>query len=861
MFSSSQDYIEAMYQLYLSGSPDLLPDWRAWFDTYYPLTKIQETPSVSSFESFRNFCRQNGHYFAKLDPLALAQGEIPSAIQQQWQDYQSLPEFPDFAQKYAHTVAYEFMHLEDPTLINWWIEKIEQRSYEPSLQQRKQFWELLHRCVGIELFLKKRFASVKRFGLEGGESFIVGLEALLYSLAEDDLQEVIIGMAHRGRLNLMLNLMNMPLTQFLGFFQHSEKRLKRNPNEAGDVKYHLGYESARQIAGRDIKLRLMANPSHLESVDAIAMGFAAARQQSLASQSKVLPLIIHGDAAFVGQGVVAECLNMSGLAGYNVGGVVHVILNNQIGFTANTKEGRSCRYASDMAKAWQIPIIHVNADDVEAVAQSFELAAQYRKTFQKDVLIDFVCYRRMGHNEIDEPSYTQPLVYKTIQDHPHVEEIYKAALLAEGALRESDVKEAEVSLQQSYEEALKSTENLTLKSLESQPVVLETLREQELYRFVERLTKAPEGFHLHPKLERQLHQKSEGVAQQRMIDWALAESLAMATLVQQGVRVRLAGQDSGRGTFSQRHARWVDYETGATYIPLQSWGSERFQVIDSFLSEYAAMGFEYGFSLEQIPQLVMWEAQFGDFANGAQIIIDQYIASALTKWKQTSSLVLLLPHGMEGQGSEHSSARLERFLQLCVHENMTVVNCTTPANYFHILRKQVSDNFARPLVIMTPKSLLRHPEVLSSVDDLCGESKFEPVLVSAPQGKPESVRRLVLCSGKIYYDLLAWQRDHDIDDVVIIRMEQIYPLPEQELQMLLRTYKKAEVLWCQEEPENMGAGPYLERALAPLLSSRKHKQDWPMIVARAASSAPATGYADVHIREQEMLVKQAFAKR
>lgn len=860
MFSTSPEYLEALYQLYTLRSPELLPEWRSWFDAHYPLDDVTCGQEYDNRAAMSQFVRQYGHLFAKLDPLGLATPPIPKVLLAQWHAYQNLPDFARMAYPYTGTRAYEFMHLEDPEVIAWWAQLVEcdERAFTP--EQRKEFWRNVVCAVNIESFLKKRFASVKRFGLDGGEALLVGLHQLVRTYSPWGLDEVVVAMAHRGRLNVMLNFLEMPIAEFMGFFKHYSAPEGRDVDVSGDVKYHLGYRQRVQRDNRDIALRLMANPSHLESVNAVAMGLTFALQRQHGGVESVLPLVIHGDAAFVGQGVVAECLNMSGLKGYDVGGVIHVIINNQIGFTTNPQDGRSSRYASDMAKGWQIPIIHVNADDVEAVAKAFDYAARYRHTFHKDVLIDFVCYRRLGHNEIDEPAYTQPLMYKAIQAHPHVASLYQNQLIAEGVLLAEEAQFAEQDLVQQYEAALESALPLRLTQAETQPLLLRPLNSQGLLALVEELTTIPSGFHLHPKLERQIKEKLEAVLQENVIDWAWAESLAIASLLEDGATVRLAGQDAARGTFSQRHAQWIDYDSAGTHVPLQAWGADRFMIVESFLSEFAAMGFEYGFSLHHAPQLVMWEAQFGDFFNGAQIIIDQYLASGYAKWQQTPALVLLLPHGMEGQGPEHSSGRIERFLQLCAHENMTVANCTSPANYFHILRQQVSRQPRKPLVLFTPKSLLRHPEVLSPLEDFCAQSVFSPVIVHEPKVKAERVRRLILCSGKIVYDLLQRQREQKLDDVVIASLEQLYPFPHEELKALLARFSKAEVLWCQEEPENMGAWSHMDRQLESLLKARKLKQTWPWVVARQASSVPATGYAEVHQREQEDIINRAFAR-
>ena len=767
---------------------------------------------------------------------------------------------------YCGPVGVEYMHIQNPARKDWIQDRIEAGAHLAPLDRagKKELLGRLIAAEGFEKFLAVKFPAAKKFGLDGAESFVPLLESILRRGGELGVREVVLGMAHRGRLNTLSNVFLKPFRAIFSEFQGTPS----NPDEvqgSGDVKYHLGTSSDREIGGATLHLSLSPNPSHLEAVNPVVMGRARAKQAQLGDESRtqVMPILVHGDAAMPGQGVIAECLTMAELQGYRVGGVVHVVLNNQIGFTTSPAYGRSGPYATDIAKTVQAPIFHVNGDDPEAVVRVAALALDYRQIFGQDVVIDLVCFRRFGHSEADEPSFTQPVMYEAIRRQPSTPTLYAKRLVEEGSLGQDEV-ERMIELYHSEldrEFAAAATYRPDKADwLEGKWVGLSSapqddwqgdtgVARQTLIAAGQALTKAPDGFSTHPKVLKQMLAKAEMLKSGKGIDWATAEGLAFASLVNEGIPVRLSGEDSGRGTFGQRHAAIYDQRNGEKYIPLQhvAAGQARFEAHDSPLSEYAVLGFEYGYSLAEPHSLVLWEAQFGDFANGAQIIIDQFIAAAESKWLRMSGLTMLLPHGLEGQGPEHSSARLERYLQLCAEDNMQVCNITTPANYFHALRRQVHRPFRKPLVLMTPKSLLRHKAAISDLSEFEPGTGFQRVIGDkAASGK---VRRVILCSGKVYYDL-AERRP---DDVALVRLEQLYPFPEQELAAELARYPDAEIVWCQEEPENMGAWQFVDRKLETISGRR------PRYVGRPAAAAPATGYAKVHQAEQARLVNEALS--
>jgi len=780
---------------------------------------------------------------------------------------------------YCGHVGIEYMHIQELEQRQWIQARIEVPRNQTDFTERgkRTIYERLVEAEFLERFLDRRYTGTKRFGLEGGEALIPALEQVLKRGGQLGMKELVIGMPHRGRLNVLTNMMGKPFAALFSEFQGNSA----NPEDvqgSGDVKYHLGTSSDRDFDGNIVHLSLTANPSHLEAVNPVTLGKVRAKQRQRADQShdEVVGLLMHGDAAFAGQGLVAETLELSELKGYRTGGTIHFIVNNQIGFTTSPAHARSGPYPSDVAKTIQAPIFHVNGDDPEAVVHVARIATEFRHRFKKDVVVDIFCYRRHGHNETDEPAFTQPLMYRTIVAHPTTREIYRQRLVDERLLAVADAEAIERAFLARLEtefEAAKSYRPNKADWLEGEWKGFtiaggddrrgETAVDLSLLKQVgAALTRAPEGFNLNRKIVRQLEAKREAIEKGEGIDWATAEALAFGTLLAEGAYVRLSGQDSGRGTFSQRHAVLYDQETEARYIPLNHIreGQAHFEVIDSPLSEAAVLGFEYGYSLADPRSLILWEGQFGDFANGAQVIIDQFIASGEAKWLRMSGVVLLLPHGYEGQGPEHSSARLERFLQLCGEDNIQVCNLTTAGNYFHVLRRQVRRNFRKPLVVMTPKSLLRNPEVAAKMADMGPGRSFHRVFDEIEMLSPDpQIRRVLLCSGKVYFDLLHRRREHKIGDVAIVRIEQLYPFPAKPLAEIAARYPNAEVVWVQEEPENMGAWSFVDRRIEKTLSSLDVKAKRARYVGRPEAAATATGLLKRHVAEQARLVDVALA--
>nr|MBA2772419.1 2-oxoglutarate dehydrogenase E1 component [Sphingomonas sp.] len=728
-----------------------------------------------------------------------------------------------------------------------------------------------------EKFLARKYVGTKRFGLDGGESAIPALESIIKYGGQMGVAEITVGMAHRGRLNVLSNVMGKPYRAIFNEFAGGAT----NPADvggSGDVKYHLGTSSDREFDGNKVHLSLSPNPSHLEAVDPVVLGKARAIMTVKDDKhgKSVLPILLHGDAAFAAQGVVAECLGFSGLPGYGTGGTLHFIINNQVGFTTSPQFARSSPYPSDIAKSIQAPILHVNGDDPEAVTYCCKLAIEFRQRFGRDIVIDMWCYRRFGHNEGDEPSFTQPLMYSAIRKQPPISDLYGQRLIAEGVVDskwiEQHTRDYIALLEQEFEAAVSYLPNKADwfegrwagLGRPDEPVLARrntaTALDEETVRKLGRvLTQVPEGFQIHKTLQRILDGKTAMFDSGSGFDWATAEALAFGSLIQDGLGVRLSGQDSGRGTFSQRHAVWVDQSTGEKYIPLCALADGRFEVRDSPLSEFGVLGFEYGYSITDPRTLVLWEAQFGDFANGAQTIIDQFISSGEVKWLRASGLVLLLPHGFEGQGPEHSSARLERYLQLCADDNMQVANCTTPANYFHILRRQLLREFRKPLIVMTPKSLLRHKLAVSSLDEFTGESHFRRIVSDHNPPTEGDTRRLVLCSGKLAYELMD-ARDHTGDlGVEIVRIEQLYPFPSEPLVKRLKAMPHLqELVWAQEEPKNNGSWFFVEPMLECSLGEAGFEGMRPRYAGREASASPATGLAKRHAAEQAALIADAL---
>ncbi|MFC7475048.1 2-oxoglutarate dehydrogenase E1 component [Dankookia sp. GCM10030260] len=785
---------------------------------------------------------------------------------------------------YCGPIGVEFMHIQDPDQKFWVQSRMEGAPWTTAFDKgaKREILEHLTEAEGFEAFCAKKYVSTKRFGLEGGESTIPAIQTVIETAARAGVNEIAIGMAHRGRLNVLVNVVKKPYTQVFSEF----KGVGANPDDvqgSGDVKYHLGTSTDVEIDGRAVHLSLQPNPSHLEAVDPVVVGKVRARQD-MAGDTKgrhsVMGILLHGDAAFAGQGLVYETMAMSQLIGYRTGGTIHIVTNNQIGFTTVPAHAYSGLYCTDIAKAVQAPIWHVNGDNPEAVVFVSRLAAEFRQEFSTDVVVDIVCYRRHGHNESDEPAFTQPIMYGRIKEMKTTRTVYAERLAAEGSVTAEDAKAILDAFNQTLEEAHQAAQNFKpnkadwleghwsglqavavgaeVEQLHPTAVPLETLREVG-----SALAQVPADFRVNPKIARQLEAKKQAIETGEGIDWATGEALGFGTLLLEGHRVRLSGEDVQRGTFSHRHAVLVDQVTQAEYVPLNNIRDHqpRFEAFNSLLSEFGVLGYDYGYSLADPHTLVLWEAQFGDFANGAQVIIDQFIASGETKWLRMSGLVMLLPHGYEGQGPEHSSARLERYLQLCAERNMRVCNFTTPANYFHALRRQLKSNYRKPLVVMTPKSLLRHKLAVSSLADFGPGSGFKYVIPEIDAIAPEEeVKRVVLCTGKVYYDLLQARRDQGIKDVAIIRMEQVHPFPVNSLKTALAPYKNAEVVWCQEEPENMGAWTFVDRRLEKVLKDLEIKAKRPDYVGRREAASPATGLAKVHAAEQENLVREALGQ-
>jgi 2-oxoglutarate dehydrogenase E1 component len=780
---------------------------------------------------------------------------------------------------YCGRIGVEYMHIQVPAERAWFQQKFEPPAARrmPAPEERKAILATLVRAETFERFLDRRYTGTKRFGIEGAESLMPALEAILARGAKLGIREFVIGMPHRGRLNVLANFVGKPLAAIFSEFQGNSTN-PEHVHGSGDVKYHLGTSGDREIGGERVHLSLAANPSHLEAVNPVVLGKVRAKQQPFenGARSRIAGILMHGDAAFAGQGLVAESLELSELAGFATGGTIHVIVNNQIGFTTSPKAARSSPYPSDVAKGVQAPILHVNGDDPEAVVEVARIAIEYRQQFAKDVVIDLFCYRRHGHNESDEPAFTQPLMYRAIARHATTRQLYAQRLVDEEVASDGEVEamatrciaelESQFEASKSYRPNKADWLEGAWAGLEPAPngdcpcdtgVAIDRLRE-----IGHALAAVPDGFRLNPKIARQLDAKRAAIEGGEGIDWATAEALAFASLCAEGTHVRMSGQDSGRGTFSHRHAVLVDQESEARWVPIDhaSQGQARFEIIDSPLSEAGVVGFEYGYSLADPATLVVWEAQFGDFANGAQVIIDQFLAAGEAKWLRMSGLVLLLPHGYEGQGPEHSSARIERYLQLCAEDNLQVCNLTTAANYFHALRRQIHRNFRKPLVIFTPKSLLRAREVMSRLDEMGPGSGFRRVIGERrPIADDELVRRVVLCSGKVYFDLLKARAEAGDDRVALVRLEQLYPFPADVLSAALARWRNAEIIWCQEEPQNMGAWNFVDRRLEAVLCGLDIAAKRPRFGGRAEAASPAAGLFKRHVEEQVRLVRDALA--
>ena len=909
--------------------PGPRPDWLSAIDGMWPAVEAklgakltERAPGASeaavraaTLDSLRAIMmirayRMRGHFAANLDPLGIAPKEDASELDPASYGFAEndfdRPIFLDYVlgletstiremlailrRTYCGDVGVQYMHISSPEEKAWLQQRIEGRDKEIVFTPEGKIAILkkLIEAETFERFLHRRFPGTKRFGLDGAESLVPAMEQIIKRGGALGVQELVMGMPHRGRLNVLAAVMGKPYHVIFHEFQGGSS-LPSDIEGSGDVKYHLGASSDRSFDGNNVHLSLTANPSHLEIVNPVVLGKARAKQAFLlredptAGRSHVMPLLLHGDAAFAGQGVIAECFALMGLKGYRIGGTVHFIVNNQIGFTTDPRYSRSSPYPSDSALMVEAPIFHANGDAPEAVVYVAKVATEYRQKFGKDVVIDMFCYRRFGHNEGDDPTMTQPLMYAKIKDHPTVRELYGRRLVEEGVASQADidgwVSQFEAFLEAEFEggktyhadkaDWLDGKWAHVAKAEGDERRGDTAVPLQRLKEIGDKLTAIPEGFDAHRTVRRAIESRRAAYESGRDIDWGAAEHLAFGSLLDEGVPVRLSGQDSVRGTFVQRHSDLIDQTTEAHYTPLANIrpGQANYEVIDSALSEEAVLGFEYGFTLADPDTLTLWEAQFGDFANGAQVLVDQFISSGERKWLRMSGLVMLLPHGYEGQGPEHSSARLERYLQLCAEDNMQVVNCSTPANYFHVLRRQMHREFRKPLIIMTPKSLLRHKKAVSKLSDMAEGSSFHRVLWDDAGGplttiklQPDAnIRRVILCSGKVYYDLLEDREQRGIDDVYLMRLEQFYPWPMKSLSTELARFANAELVWCQEEPKNMGGwtfvDPWLELTLARLSIKAKRAR----YVGRPASASTAAGLMSRHTRELKSFLADAFA--
>ena len=937
LYGGNSAFIEDLYARYLDDPAAVDPSWRAYFDELGPETRAlfersqaalqaryQESPREPQLGSGAEVVdlggerarrliidhlrvvmlirayRVRGHLLADLDPLGLARNKHHPELDPKAYGFTEADLDREFfldhvlglekatlrrileilQQTYSARIGVEFMHIQDPDQKAWIQARMEgsHNLWRPNAEEKRELLDQLVEAEGFERFLHVKYPGTKRFGLDGGESTVPALEAIIRTSVDIGVDEIVIGMPHRGRLNVLANVMGKPYPAIFSEFQGAA--VADDVLGSGDVKYHLGTSSDRELPdGGTVHLSLTANPSHLEAVNPVVLGKVRAKQTQKrdAERARVMGLLLHGDAAFAGQGVVHEGLEMSELRGFRTGGTIHLIVNNQIGFTTSPAYARSSPYPSDGARSVQAPIFHVNGDDPEAVVHVARLAAEFRQKFKKDVVIDLWCYRRHGHNEGDEPSFTQPLMYRTIAQHPTTRQIYTKRLVEEGVISEEDAQALYDAFQERMSAAHESAAGYKMNKVDwlegawtgltrapeqyergTTAVPLELIRDVGLA-----MTTVPESVHLHRKLERIIGERRKSIESGTDIDWATAEHLAFGTLLREGFPVRLSGQDSGRGTFSQRHAILYDQTTEERYVPLAHLHPEQapFEVVDSPLSEAGVLGFEYGYSLADPNSLILWEAQFGDFANGAQVYFDQFISSGEAKWLRMSGLVCLLPHGYEGQGPDHSSARLERFLQLYAEDNIQVLYPSTPASYFHALRRQMHRGFRKPLIVMTPKSLLRLRQCVSSLGEMGPGSSFHRVMYEKPPSEADhEVKRVILCSGKVYYDLFARRQELGLEDVVaLIRLEQLAPFPDRVLaEELVRYSKDAQVIWCQEEPRNMGAWSFVAPRIEAVLGDVGMRQTAPVYAGRRAAASPATGLYRQHVKGQATLVEAAI---
>jgi 2-oxoglutarate dehydrogenase E1 component len=910
---ANADLIEAAYRSWLDNPESVDPTWRAFFQGFAlgnngggslsaavgastasgERVNIIDSLKQSQVHSLIYHYRSLGHLQAHLDPLSappppsprlqlsefgLSEADLDESFdvghylnggQMRLRDL-----IDNLKKTYCGRIGVEYIHIQDTEIRRWLQEKMEPSRLQPNFtkKQKRRILRRLHKAELFEKFLHTKFVGQKRFSLEGGETMIAAVDAILEASPSLGVEEIVMGMAHRGRLSILTNILRKPFDVL--FEQFSENYIPNTVGGDGDVKYHLGYESILETSeGKKVEVRLAANPSHLEAVNPVVEGKARARQRirNDTERRKVLPFLIHGDAAFAGQGIISETFNFSQLPGYRTGGTLHFVINNQIGFTTLPSDSRSSRYCTDVAKMIEAPVFHVNGDDAEAVCLVTLLALEFRLKFQRDAVVDMYCYRKHGHNESDEPAFTQPTLYKKIASQPLISTLYTEKLIAEGSQTQadSDAIKAEytAAMEASFAkakaaEAAASTKNNPADKFKGSTAVFQPAFNHTpvatgatpaiLEKAVQGLTRVPADFKINPKIKRILDTRLEAYKAGGPVDWGFGEALAFGTLLLEGTPVRLSGQDCERGTFSHRHAVLYDFETREKYVPLLNLDEkqERFCVYNSLLSENAVLGFDYGYSLDYPKMLCIWEAQFGDFANGAQVIIDQFIVSSESKWQRNSGIVLLLPHGYEGQGPEHSSARLERFLQSCAENNIQVVNLTTPAQIFHALRRQMKRDFRKPLVVMSPKSLLRNPAAVSRIDEFTTGS-FQEIIDDTDA--PKKPARLIACSGKVYYDLVDYRAKNKITDTAIIRVEQLYPLHKNRLSELFDKYgRDARLLWVQEEPQNMGAWSYIAPELEEIFGRK------PKYAGRDAAASPAVGALAVHKLELSALLQDAF---
>jgi len=903
--NADSSYIDGLYQAYKQDPESVDFGWQKFFEGFDFGQNAGESVGVSgdatpdhvlkeiNVLNMINGYRDRGHLFTQTNPVrerrkyypgkeletfGLSEADMSTIFNAGVEVGLGPAKLKDIRQliedTYCRSIGAEFKYIRNPEKIKWLQDRMEADRNKPtySLDIKKRILDKLNHAVAFESFLGTKFLGQKRFSLEGAESLIPALDAVIEKGSELGIQEFVIGMAHRGRLNVLTNIMGKPYKTVFSEFEGKTYAEDPEINFGGDVKYHLGYSTdVKTDDGKTIHLSLAPNPSHLETVDPIVEGLVRSKidMKYEGDSSKIAPIAIHGDAAIAGQGVVYEVTQMSKLDGYKTGGTIHIVINNQIGFTTNYKDARSGTYCTDVAKITSSPVFHVNGDDAEALVYAIKLAVEYRQKYKTDVFIDLLCYRRFGHNEADEPKFTQPLLYKLIEKHPNPKEVYAKKLIEEGSIDEAYSKKIgkdfKAILQEKLEES-KEVVNLTeetpmfsgawkglrpAKKGESFKPVKTNVSDKTFLQLAKEITTLPKDKSFFRKISRLFEDRAKMI-EKDSYDWAMGELMAYATLLNEGSRVRISGQDVQRGTFSHRHAVLTLENSEETYTPLANInGGDKFSIYNSLLSEYAVLGFEYGYASANPHALTIWEAQFGDFYNGAQIIVDQYLSSAETKWKRSNGLVMLLPHGMEGQGPEHSSARIERFLELCADENLILANCTTPANYFHLLRRQQVREFRKPLVAFTPKSLLRHPKVVSSLKDFT-TSTFQEVIDDA-NVNAKDVKRVLFCSGKVYYDLLEKQEADKRKDIAIVRLEQLFPIPEEQLKAIRKKYNKAkEFIWVQEENENMGAWSYYCRKLM------NTEIAFTGFVARKESGSTATGYMKQHVAQQASILNKSF---